>query len=469
MEALKQLYKELTAKYPDECIPLPQSASSRKYFRLKKGAHSVIGTFSPDARETVAFKSFSIAFRKLGIHVPEFYLDSKDHHYYLQEDLGCEMLFDRLKASGFDLNDNPDNLKLYRKAIHQLVRIQFEGHQHVDYSLCVQRNRFDRTAILWDLNHFKYFFLKISGIPFDEDLLEKDFQKLSEFLTSKYMEHFMFRDFQSRNIMIKDGDAYLIDYQGGRKGPVHYDLASLLFEAKTKLPEHSRQKLLEIYLTEVSGFEKIDRQSFIDEFYWWAFVRLLQALGAFGLRGKIEKKGVFLQSIPSGLENLAYVMDRLTGGPELPELNRCLHVLIAGKDHYPSEPEIYRGLTITVTSFSYRKTYPDDISGNGGGFVYDCRFLSNPGRFEEYRSMTGFDRKVEDFFLEKGDMANFIETVKQQLNTVIEVYHKQLYDHLSVSFGCTGGRHRSVYATRILSDYLRTLDNVRVIERHRDL
>jgi len=333
----------------------------------------------------------------------------------------------------------------------------------------VQRSRFDRTAILWDLNHFKYFFLKISGIPFDEDLLEKDFQELSAFLASKNMGHFMFRDFQSRNIMIKDGETYLIDFQGGRKGPVHYDLASLLYEAKTKIPEQSRQQLLEIYLTEVSGYEKFNPQSFVDEFHWWAFVRLLQALGAFGLRGKIEKKGVFLQSISSGLENLSFVMERLVGGPELPELKKCLQALIAGKDNYPSEPEVYTGLTVTVTSFSYRKSYPDDITGNGGGFVYDCRFLSNPGRFEEYRSLTGFDKKVEDFFLEKGDMAIFIETVKQQLNKVVEAYQKQSYNHLSIGFGCTGGRHRSVYATRILCEYLRTLEDVRVIEKHRDL
>jgi len=469
MEELIRLYQSYKGTVPEQVTPLPVSASARKYFRMKTGPDSLIGTYSPDIRETRAFVSFTAHFRKQGIHVPEVYLVSDDELFYLQQDLGNDLLYDRMKSARFDISSDPGLMLLYRKVLAELVKMQFNGHEGLDYSLCVPRSRFDRQSILWDLNHFKYYFLKLSGLPFDEDLLEKDFQELASFLPAQPMEHFMFRDFQSRNIMIAGEEVFLIDYQGGRRGPLHYDPASLLFEAKTRLSEETRQDLLDDYIVLASAHTDIDKEKFTGEFYWWALIRILQALGAYGLRGTVEKKAVFLQSIPSGLENLDDIMHHLEGGPSLPELRRCLAELVRTAAAYPAEPEEWDGVTVSVTSFSYRKSYPDDLSGNGGGFVFDCRYLANPGIYEQYSDLTGLDPEVEEFFREKGDMEPFLDQVKQQLMPVVHAYLDRGYKHLSVNFGCTGGRHRSVYASTRISEFLRTLKNVRVIEIHREL
>ncbi|MBN2699576.1 MAG: phosphotransferase [Bacteroidales bacterium] len=469
MEELIKLYQSFKGTAPEQVVRLPESASARKYFRLKSGADSLIGTFSPDTGETKAFTTFTNHFHRLGIHVPEIVAVSDDLNYYLQQDLGDDRLYERIRSAGKNVNENRELIQFFKKALKELVRMQVEGGAGLDYSLCVPRSSFDRQSMLWDLNHFKYYFLKLSGLPFDEDLLEKDFLSLASFLSEQPMKHFMFRDCQSRNILIHNNEIFFVDYQGGRRGPLQYDLASLLFEAKTRFSESVRQELLNEYMDEASPFVEIDRKVFTGQFYWWALIRILQALGAFGIRGTIQKKAIFLQSIPYGLENLGTVLDRLENGPALPELYRCLHELVQTAPDYPVEPETGEGLTVSVTSFSYRKGYPDDLSGNGGGFVYDCRLLSNPGKYEEYKDLTGFDREVEEFFTARGDMEPFLNNVKQQLRQAVHSTLEQGYKHLSVSFGCTGGKHRSVYASRKISEFLKTLDNVRVIETHREL
>jgi len=469
MEELLALYKEYYSFSPDKAEKLPQSASTRSYFRIWKDGNTVIGTLSPDRAETRAFVNFSAHFLEKGISVPKVLAVSKDESCYLQEDLGDTLLLNMVDQYREGAVSREELVKVYKRVIEKLLDLQLEGGKGLDYSLSVPRPVFDRLSVAWDLNHFKYYFLKISALPFSEDLLEKDFNELTALLCEEDMKHFMFRDFQSRNILIHNGEPFFIDFQGGRKGPLQYDLASLLFEAKVHLETDIREELYSYYLDQAAGKLELDRVSFAERFYWWLLIRQLQALGAYGLRGIIEKKLLFIQSIPYALQQLEDNLNRLPAEPALPELRRVLMLLAAQKNSYPVLPEAYDGLTITVTSFSFRKALPDDLSGNGGGFVYDCRFIRNPGRYESYAKLTGNDPAVEAFFLERTKMPRFLEQVRTQLTDVVASYQERGYANLMLNFGCTGGQHRSVYAARKTAAWLEKKEGVRVILRHREL
>lgn len=468
MKELEALYYSYKGKLPDKSEEIPLSVSLRRYFRLTCGAESCIGTFSPDVRETRAFTTFTAHFRKLGLNVPEILAVSDDELYYLQSDLGDNRLFELVSGrAGAPLGDYL--LQLYRSLLEQLVKLQIEGDRRIDYSVCVPRPVFDRQSILWDLNHFKYYFLKPSGLPFDEQLLEEAFVACADRVSGIYPQGFMFRDFQSRNIMVSNGKPYLIDYQGGRKGPVHYDLASLLFEAKAELTDTDRDLLINHYLERLSAYEKIDQDLFHTDFYMAALVRILQALGAYGLRGMVEKKAVFLQSIPRAMKLLGHILTMIDDEGVTVYFRELLTALAGTAGDYRTLPGSFDGLTVTIYSFSYRKPMPDDITGNGGGFVYDCRLLNNPGKCEELSKMNGFDAEVIRFLESDPEVAQFLKSAKTQLKMAVQKYQEINYNNLMVSFGCTGGRHRSVYCAHNIAQWCRTLPGLRVLEIHREM
>ncbi len=468
MQEIIRLYRELMGKTPDRVEEIPGAVSIRRYFRIHQGSESLIGTISPDAKETQAFTEFSKKFRDTGIRVPEVLAVSTDQHFYLQTDLGDHRLHEMVVNRDTPELDN-QLVNYYTAALKELVKIQFRAHEKIDYSVCVPRSSFDRQSVLWDLNHFKYYFLKPSGIPFDEQLLEDAFQQFADHFGQLEADHFMFRDFQTRNIMIHEGTVWLIDFQGGRKGPLQYDLASLIYESKAALSPADRSGIIDLYLESISAYADVDRAEFMKGFYLAALIRILQALGAYGLRGMVEKKAVFLQSIPMGLENLGEVFDHVDEKGVSAYFKSLLNDVVETKCAYRKLPGIFDGLTLTIYSFSYRKPLPDDLTGNGGGFVYDCRFLANPGKCEELKMLNGFDQEVQQFLEKDPAVERFLDSVKSQAGAAVNAYRELGYKNLMFSFGCTGGRHRSVYLSHQFANWCRSLQDVRVIEIHREL
>lgn len=468
MQELIHLYRELTGNTPDRVREIPGAVSTRRYFRIHHGAGSLIGTYSPDVKETAAFTSFSEKFRREGVLVPEVLAVSADQHFYLQTDLGDQRLHELVVGRTSSGLDN-QLAGYYTAALRELVKMQFPAHTSIDYSVCVPRPAFDRQSVLWDLNHFKYYFLKPSGTPFDEQLLEEAFLQFADPFERMKATCFMFRDFQTRNIMIHEGSTWLIDFQGGRKGPVQYDLASLVYEAKTTLTAADRLRIIESYVEIASAYSSFDRKTFMEGFYPAALIRILQALGAYGLRGMVEKKAVFLQSIPLGLENLEEVLAKLPENAITGYFRNLLQTIAGTRKGYRIPPPAAEDLTLTVYSFSYRKPLPDDLSGNGGGFVYDCRFLTNPGRIEELKLLTGFDSQVQEFLEKDPEVKKFLDSVKGQVEAAIRVYLEKGYKNLMISFGCTGGQHRSVYLSHQFAEWCRAKKGLRVIEIHREL
>ena len=463
---LSPLFEKKFNQTPESTEPLPLSGSARRYFRLRQGGISAIGTYNPDVRENIAFIEFSKHFLGKGLPVPEIYEVSKDKLYYLQEDLGDTSLYEfatRVREN----QDIPSALKeVYHGALEELVKFQILGHEDLNYDLCTPRYVFDQQSMLWDLNYFKSFFLKLSGVPFDEQRLETDFLNFSSFLDSANKESFLYRDFQSRNIMIRDNNLYFVDYQGGRRGALQYDVASFLFEAKTDLPADFREELLNYYIDVLVNFRKTNTSEFRHYFYPFALIRGFQALGAYGFRGLIEKKAVFLQSIPLALKNLKWLINHSEIPVELPELKRVIEEIGNAKRFEYQFPSDTDTLTIRIFSFSFMKSIPDDLAGHGGGFVFDCRGIHNPGKYPEYRELTGKDKEVQDFFKRKSGMADFLKDIHSILTRHIDAYIQNGYKNMQVSFGCTGGRHRSVYASEKITEMLKKRKDVRVVLRH---
>lgn len=444
---------------------LPASGSYREYARLKSENHQVIGAYNHDVKENRAFLEFSGHFRNKNIPVPEIYTVSADERTYLQEDLGNMTLFDYLsktrETEGFSLKIVDE----YKKVLKELPRIQLVAGKDIDYSVCYPREAFDKQSMMWDLNYFKYYFLKLAKISFDEQALEDDFQAFSDYLLAVDNNAFLYRDFQSRNIMLKEGKVYFIDYQGGRKGALQYDLASLLYDAKANIPEAEREELLEFYLDELSQYKHIDRIKFKSLYDGYVLIRIMQAMGAYGFRGFYEKKEHFLKSIPFALKNLETLLAKNTIQIELPELFKVLKAVTESAFLKTISPVNDR-LTVRISSFSYKKGIPADPSGNGGGFVFDCRAIHNPGKYLEFKHLTGKDMQVQQFLEEKSQMPEFLTLVFGLVRQSVEVYISRGFSHLSVSFGCTGGQHRSVYAAEKLADYLKNNFPVTVVLQH---
>lgn len=462
---VSELFYSWSGERPWEVQPLPPSGSQRKYFRMKRGNISVIGAFNPDKRENRAFTELTALFSSMGLPVPELLAKDLESHCYIVSDLGDTTLFSLLPHGDDTAEFSGEIMGHYKRAIELLPSFQVDAAPRVDFSICYPRHSFDRQSMMWDLNYFKYYYLKVSGVPFDEQLLEDDFNRLVNRLLELDSEYFMYRDFQSRNIMITPGGPFFIDYQGGRKGPLGYDAASLIFDAKANIPFHQREEMLEYYIDCLGKKIKLNRQDFRDSFYDLAVMRIVQALGTYGFRGGVEKKPLFLQSIPFALKNIAWLGDNGHLPPYTPYLSGILRELAAKKagEILPTPDD---GLTVRICSFSYRKGIPADNSGNGGGFVFDCRALPNPGREERYRALTGLDGEVIDLLSADSSVEAFLEAAASMVYSTTEKYTERGFTSLAVCFGCTGGQHRSVYCSEELARRLKEKYDVNVVIQH---
>jgi aminoglycoside/choline kinase family phosphotransferase len=397
--------------------------------------------------------------------VPEIYATKEDEGIYLLQDLGDTTLYQLVTARKVDSPLSAEIEMLYWKAISELLKFQVIAGRDLDYTNCYPRQNFDRQSIMWDLHYFKYYFLKPNGIIFDEQLLEDDFVRLTGYLLLAPSDYFMFRDFQSRNIMVKGDQLFFIDYQGGRKGALQYDLASLLFQAKAGLSPAFREEMLQHYLNELSQFTTVDEDEFIQFYYAFVLVRLLQVAGAYGFRGYFEKKAHFLQSIPYVLKQIQWFNQNVEIPVRLPHLKAVMEKMAQLSIDIPASQN-ENSLTVSVNSFSYKNGIPVDYTGNGGGFVFDCRALPNPGRFHEYKNLTGKDKPVQDFLQDKPEVEKFLSNVFQLIDQSVGLYIAREFNYLQVNFGCTGGQHRSVYCATRLSEHLSASYPVNVVQKH---
>ena len=465
-QKLAHLYEEWAGESVENCTKIAQSGGDRVYYRLKGKTKAAIGAYSPDEKENKAFLTFTKHFYNRGLNVPEVYLVAKEGNMYLQSDLGDTALYQLLPAEGKPFSENL--VDLYKKIIRKLTLIQIKGGEDLDYSVCYPRAAFDRQSMLWDLHYFKNYFLKLAKIPFDEQLLEDDFERFIDFLLQADCNHFMFRDFQSRNIMVKENEPYFIDYQGGRKGALQYDLASLLFQAKGNIPHNIREEFLDHYLDCAELLVRVNKKEFIRYYYGYVLIRCLQAMGAYGFRGLYERKEHFIVSIPFAIKNIAWLLDNVQIPVEIPELRKCLRLMVDSKQFEPFDKRkgAASALVVTVDSFSFKKGIPPDTSGNGGGFVFDCRAIENPGRYEEYKKLTGRDQPVIDFLKQQKSMDDFLQNTFALVNSSVENYIERDFVSLTVHFGCTGGQHRSVYSADSLAKHLSDKYGVKVNLKH---
>lgn len=457
-KTLARLFTEHFGKPPATILPMEGDGSSRKMYRLLgDGYESAIGVIGPDPEENRAFLSYSRAFRGANLPVPQIYRVDEAAGMYIEEDLGDTTLFDALSAARKrDGGDFPHGiLPVYRRVVEELPRFQVEGGRVVDYSVAYPRAEFDRQSILWDLNYFKYHFLKLANIPFNEARLEKDFKRFTTFLLAADRGHFLYRDFQSRNVMLREGEPWFIDYQGGRKGALQYDIASLLFDAKAALPETVRDQLLNHYLDALERYMPVDRAKFREYYRGYVLVRIMQAMGAYGYRGFFERKIRFLQSVPPAIDNIEALLARGGMPLELPELEAVFSRICSSQAlrQRPGRPQ--PGLTINIGSFSYKHGYPEDTGGHGGGFVFDLRALHNPGRYAEYVDLCGCHDPVIRFLEAVPEVEEYWEHVVGLIDGQVETYLTRGFTSLSVYFGCTGGQHRSVYFAERLASHIK--------------
>ena len=479
MEVLKRLFEEHFHSPVERVQPLQGQlgGSGRKIVRLASESVSAIGILYDVREENVAFLEFSRHFRKHGLPVPEIYAEDLSHNAYLEEDLGNTTLFEFLSDHRDGTTIAPEAVAAYRKVVAILPRFQVEAGRDLNYKVCYPRSSFDRQSIAWDLNYFKYYFLRLAGIPFNEQALEHDFSRLTKFLLSASRDYFLYRDFQSRNIMLRrvpngvlsEDQPFFLDYQGGRKGALQYDIASLLYDAKADLPPDLRQQLLDHYLDSLAGFLDLDRAVFMQFYYAHVYVRIMQAMGAYGFRGFYERKEHFLQSVPYALKNLRWLLHNVELPIALPALMEAFKSMVASEklQGLTSEPE---KLTVRIFSFSFHRGLPQDETGNGGGFVFDGRSLPNPGREERFKTLTGKDAPVIDYLNQQESVHQFLASVMSLVDASVSAYQRRGFKHLMVSFGCTGGQHRSVYLAEQLAKHLRgkSNDGVEVIVRHRE-
>lgn len=464
---LSDLFEQWAGESPELVLPLAPSGSERIYYRLQNNKHSAIGAYSPNPKENKAFLHFSHHFKAKGLPVPEIYTSNPDKNIYLQEDLGFTTLYSYLLQKGEYF---PDYLiQIYKKVVDQLARLQIIGGEGLDYSLCYPRAAFDKQSILWDFNYFKYYFLKLCGMPFDEQALEEDIHRLAGFLLKADCNFFMFRDFQTRNIMIKGGEPYFIDYQGGRKGALQYDLASLLYQAKANIPWDIRIELLGHYLDTVEQLIDVDREQFTSFYYGYVLIRCIQVLGAYGFRGLYERKEHFLKSIPFAIRNLKWLLDNVELPVEIPHLKNVLQAIIHSKQFEPFDK--IKGasslLAISINSFSYKNGgIPEDHSGNCGGFVFDCRHIHNPGRYEPYKKLNGRDEPVINFLRHHSNIDDFLNNIFRIVDNAVENYIDRSFTHLMINIGCTGGQHRSVYAADTLYKHLHEKYGIKIKLQH---
>ena len=470
IDVLKRLFEQHFHAPPNRIQPLQGElgGSGRKIIRLASDHISAVGILYGSREENAAFLAFSKHFRCHGLPVPEIYAEELDHGAYLEEDLGDTSLFEFLSQNRSGETIAPAVIEAYRKVVAVLPRFQVEAARDLDYSFCYPASSFDRQSIAWDLNYFKYYFLRLAGIPFNEHALENDFNRLTDFLLEAPRDYFLYRDFQSRNIMLRDGQPYFVDYQGGRKGALQYDIASLLFDAKADLPPELREHLLYDYLRALANFVPVDREAFLSYYYPYVYVRIMQALGAYGYRGFFERRAHFLQSVPYALKNIRWLHHNVQLPIELPTLLGAFQSMLASEKLQSIATEA-DNLVVRIFSFSFHHEFPKDDTGNGGGFIFDGRSLPNPGREERFKSLTGRDAPVIDYLHQQESVHQFLASVFTLTDAAVENYQQRGFKNLMVSFGCTGGQHRSVFLAEQLGKHLRGRNGVKVVVRHVEL
>jgi aminoglycoside/choline kinase family phosphotransferase len=470
MDVLNALFEQHFHRPPTRVVQLQGElgGSGRKIIRLSDGQSSAIGIIHDVREENAAFLAFTRHFRRHGLPVPEIYGEDLEQGAYLEQDLGNSSLFEFLSSNRTGESIDTAVVDAYRKVVAMLPRFQVEAGRDLDYSICYPRGRFDRQSIAWDLNYFKYYFLRLAGIPFSEQALEDDFDRLTELLISAPQDYFLYRDFQSRNVMLVSGQPYFLDYQGGRKGALQYDIASLLYDAKADLPPELRQELLDEYLNQLAQFIPLDRDEFLRYYYGFVYVRIMQALGAYGFRGFYERKPHFLQSVPYALKNLRWLLHNVKLPVALPTLLGAFNSML-GSEKLQRIASSADSLTVRIFSFSFHRGWPKDETGNGGGFVFDGRSLPNPGREERFKALTGKDGPVIDYLNQQESVHQFFAGALSLVDASVQEYQRRGFKNLMVSFGCTGGQHRSVYLAEQLAKRLRGRNGVEVVVHHREL
>ena len=472
MDVLKRLFEKRFHAEVEKIEPLQGKlgGSGRAILRMHGGGFVAIGVVYSVLDENRAFLEFSRHFKSHGLAVPEIYGEDLAQSAYLEEDLGDTTLFDYLSSHRQGDAIDSEVLEAYRKVIAELPRFQVDAGRDLNYKFCYPRASFDRQSIAWDLNYFKYYFLRLSGVPFNEQALEHDFARLTRFLLAADHDYFLYRDFQSRNVMLYRGKPYFLDYQGGRKGALQYDIASLLYDGKADVPPKLRHELLDYYLNCLAQHIDLKRDAFMEHYYGYVYIRILQALGAYGFRGFYERKTHFLQSVPYALNNLRWLAENVKLPIELPALMEALERM-SNSDKLlnlaaPGEIAPSDGLTVRIFSFSFHGEKPSDESGNGGGFVFDVRSLPNPGREERFKQLTGKDEAVIEYLNGQPAVHQYIANVCALVDESVSVYCRRGFNNLMVSFGCTGGQHRSVFLAETLAKHLREMNKVNIVVRH---
>ncbi len=462
-------YSRWKGELPAKVERIAPAGSNRNYFRIyHQGGGTIIATHNPDnIRENETFIAFTKQFKKHGINVPEVLHVSEKKDIYFQTDNGTDSLLDILKQEGY----SKTVFEYYKKALSALARIQVIGHKEIDFSFCPADNCFDKEAILYDLHYFLFYFLNPLGIAYHKPNLLQNFDTLAEFLSTEKSRHFMYRDFQSRNIMVKEGDLTFIDYQGGMEGPLQYDVVSLLWQTKADLPKTWKEELSKFYFYEVNQLlnNTLDADTFFRYYDGFVLIRKLQTLGAYGFRGLFERKPHFLSVIPSALHQLKDYLESFDVPVHLPELIRVLKILTGDAIQNRFRHKVATAespLVVHIKSFSYKKGIPQDPSENGGGYIFDCRPLHNPGRYPAYVDLTGRDEPVQQFLLTRSLMPHFLEYVFSIADIAVQNYLERGFDSLMICFGCTGGKHRSVFAADKLAVYLKEKYHVHIALEH---
>ena len=468
IDAIKALYLDKFGRECDRVEVLPQSGSDRRYFRVHAASGNCIATFGNNIPENDTFIYFSRHFKSTGLPVPEIYAQTADETIYLQEDLGDISLLNLLEKEGL----TERIYQFFADSLQQLALLQVNGNEGLDYRRCLTNQEFGKQAIMADLLYFKYYFLDALRKPYDKQKLIDDFEALSTYLTHTEYKYFMFRDFQSRNIMLKDGlSIHFIDYQGGMKGAPQYDVASMIWQARANLPDDWKERLLNDYIDSFESViqQQVDRIIFKSQYNGYVLIRLLQVLGAYGFRGLFERKAQFLTSIPQALNNLQWFINDQSFGISLPEFKKVLEICVSEEiieRFTPLKASEKTPLVVHINSFSFKKQIPADQSGNGGGFVFDCRGILNPGRIEEFKAKTGRDREVKDYLEQQTRMPEFLNSVFDIVDITVEDYLHRGFESIMISFGCTGGQHRSVYAADALARHLRNKFAVKTDVKH---
>lgn len=465
-ELLRLLFREFTGKSPESLTVLPKSGSDRIYCRMSLGDFSALGVFNPSRRENDAFTGFAESFIRAGLRVPIVYQYLPEEMVYLTEDLGdidlCLWVWEKRKSSGCEHAIT----EMYRIVLKELVRFQFDADREIDYNLCYPRKKFDRNSVMWDLNYFKYMFLKLSGTTFNEQLLEEDFVRLADGIETVWSDGFLYRDFQSRNIMIKDGIPWFIDFQGGRKGAPHYDIASVLLDPYVELERSIHDDLLGFYYSLLARRMKTGKDDFMSEYRLFGVVRLLQALGAYGFRGLYERKPNFTSSIFPAVRQLGKIFANDEIRRNFPELLRIIENLAVrwGKADNEAGPKP----EVIIESFSFEKGIPEAFMTDGG-FMFDCRHIINPENLGKLNGLTGRDKKVADFLEERKDAEDMTENAYRIIAGALKAEGIEKVKTLRVCFGCSSGRCVSVFCAEKVAAMLRQEKLAEVIIFHNEI